>query len=139
MAYWSFTLSDGALRMLVLLHFHALGFSPLSLATLFLLYELCGVMTTLMGGWIGTRFGLKLTLLLGLALQVASLLMLSRLDLHWATTYQVGFVFLAQGLSGIAKDFTKISAKSSLRVLLPQESDASGGQLFRWVALLTGS
>jgi hypothetical protein len=27
-AYWAFTLTDGALRMLVLLHFNALGYTP---------------------------------------------------------------------------------------------------------------
>ena len=38
-AYWGFTLTDGALRMLVLLHFYRLGYSPFNLAFLFLLYE----------------------------------------------------------------------------------------------------
>lgn len=138
-AYWSFTLTDGALRMIVLLHFHKLGFSPLSLATLFLLYELCGVLTNLMGGWIASRFGLKLTLLLGLGMQVGALLMLGQLDTQWVIATQVVYVFLAQGLSGIAKDFTKISAKSAIRVLVPEDQRQSHGTLFRWVALLTGS
>jgi MFS family permease len=138
-AYWSFTLTDGALRMLVLLHFHRLGFSPLSLATLFLLYELCGVLTNLMGGWIGSRFGLKLTLLLGLGMQVGTLLMLAQLNTQWSVAIQVVYVFLAQGLSGIAKDFTKISAKSAIRVLVPAGQAEGQSHLFRWVALLTGS
>ena len=30
--YWAFTLTDGALRMLVVLHFHQLGYSPLEIA-----------------------------------------------------------------------------------------------------------
>lgn len=139
LAYWSFTLTDGALRMLVLLHFHELGFSPLSLASLFLLYELCGVLTNLMGGWIGSRFGLKLTLLLGLGTQAATLLMLAQLDLRWAVATQMLYVFLAQGFSGIAKDFTKIGAKSAIRVLVPTDEPQSQSHLFRWVALLTGS
>ena len=138
-AYWSFTLTDGALRMLVLLYFHKLGFSALSLAALFLLYEFCGVLTNLLGGWIGNRFGLKLTLLLGLAMQVVSLLALSRLNLSWAVSSQIAFVVLAQGLSGIAKDFTKISAKSAIRVLVPADEPQGQSRLFRWVALLTGS
>ncbi len=54
-SYWAFTLTDGALRMLVLLHFHQLGYSPVQLAFLFLLYECCGFVTNLMGGWIGSR------------------------------------------------------------------------------------
>lgn len=133
-AYWSFTLTDGALRMLVLLHFHQLGYSPLALASLFVLYELCGVMTNLMGGWLGGRLGLKLTLVMGLLLQVGALLMLSGLG-DWSQQLQASYVLLAQGISGIAKDFTKISAKSAIKVVIPTD----GGALFRWVAILTGS
>lgn len=135
-AYWAFTLTDGALRMLVLLHFHTLGYSPLQLASLFLLYEIFGLVTNLLGGWIGTRTGLKATLLVGMAVQIAALLMLSGLSAGWAQAAQVSYVVLAQGLSGIAKDFTKLSAKSAIKVLVP---DDAHGTLFRWVALLTGS
>ena len=78
-SYWGFTLTDGALRMLVLLHFHALGFSPLQLSYLFLLYEGCGILTNLFGGWIGSRTGLKRTLFAGLCLQVLALVQLSLL------------------------------------------------------------
>ena len=53
-AYWSFTLTDSALRMLILLHFHALGYSPFKLATLFLLYEFMGILTNLVGGWLAS-------------------------------------------------------------------------------------
>jgi len=135
-AYWAFTLTDGALRMLVLGHFHALGYSPFTLALLFLLYEFFGVITNLVGGWIGSRTGLRLTLLVGLTLQIAALGMLSGLSPSWSQAVQVVFVIAAQGVSGIAKDFTKMSSKSAIKVLVPGDA---GSTLFRWVALLTGS
>lgn len=135
-AYWAFMLSDGALRMLVLLHFHTLGFSPIQLAYLFLLYELMGVVTNLAAGWIAARFGLTSTLYAGLALQVVALLALTRLDPGWAVAMSVIFVMAVQGLSGIAKDLAKMSAKSAVKLLAPA---GEGGALFRWVALLTGS
>ncbi len=135
-AYWAFTLTDGALRMLVLGHFHRLGYSPFELALLFLLYEVCGVLTNLIGGWIGSRSGLRLTLLVGLSLQIVALGMLSGLSSGWAQALQVAYVIAAQGVSGIAKDFTKLSSKSAIKVLVPVDEQ---GTLFRWVALLTGS
>ena len=134
-SYWGFTLTDGALRMLVLLHFHALGYSPVSLAFLFLLYEFCGVLTNLLGGWVGSRVGLKFTLYAGLALQVASLMMLSFLDPAWSATLSIAYVMASQALSGIAKDLTKMSSKSAVKLLVSEEN----GALFRWVAILTGS
>jgi predicted MFS family arabinose efflux permease len=134
-SYWGFTLTDGALRMLVLLHFHGLGYSPVDLAFLFLLYEFCGIVTNLLGGWIGSRLGLKVTLLAGLALQVFALMMLSLTRAEWTTWVSVGYVMTAQALSGIAKDLTKMSSKSTVKLAV------AGGEsaLFRWVALLTGS
>ncbi len=135
-AYWAFTLTDGALRMLVLGHFHKLGYSPFELALLFILYEFFGVLTNLIGGWIGSRTGLRPTLLLGLTLQIAALGMLSGLSSGWEQALQVAYVIAAQGISGIAKDFTKLSSKSAIRVLVPVDAH---GTLFRWVALLTGS
>lgn len=48
-------LSDGALRMLVLLHFNGLGFSLIQLAYLFLLYEIAGIVTNLAAGWLAAR------------------------------------------------------------------------------------
>ncbi len=134
-SYWAFTLTDGALRMLVLLHFHALGFSPVSLAFLFLLYEFCGVLTNLLGGWIGSRVGLKFTLFAGLALQVIALLMLSALDPAWGTSVSVAYIMLSQALSGVAKDLTKMSSKSAVKLLV----QGGEGALFKWVAILTGS
>lgn len=135
-AYWGFTLTDGALRMLVLLHFHTLGYSPLELASLFLLYEFFGVVTNLVGGWIGARMGLKVTLYVGLGLQIAALAMLSGLDPGWPRIWSVVYVVAAQGVAGIAKDLTKMSSKSAIKTVVP---DGAGSVLFRWVALLTGS
>ena len=135
-AYWGFTLTDGALRMLVLLHFHTLGYSPFELATLFLLYELMGVLTNLIGGWLGSRFGVKLTLLSGLALQVFSLFLLSFLNPLWSAIFSLVFVLFAQGLSGVAKDLSKMSSKSAIKLVVPKSNHST---LFRLVALLTGS
>ncbi|GGA26017.1 organoarsenical effux MFS transporter ArsJ [Neptunicoccus cionae] len=134
-AYWAFMLTDGALRMLVLLHFHTLGFSPVQLAYLFVLYEIAGVVTNLSAGWIAARFGLTSTLYAGLALQVVALLALTQLSPGWSITASVVFVMLVQGLSGVAKDLSKMSAKSAVKVLAP----AGDSNLFRWVAVLTGS
>ncbi len=135
-AYWGFTLTDGALRMLVLLHFHALGYSPFQIATLFLLYEFCGILTNLLGGWAGSRMGLKITLHAGLALQVFALGMLAMLDPAWQPGLSVAYVMLSQALSGIAKDLTKMSSKSAIKLVAGQGGDSL---LFKWVAILTGS
>jgi len=134
-AYWAFMLTDGALRMLVLLHFNSLGFSPIQLAYLFVLYEIAGVITNLSAGWIAARFGLTSTLYVGLALQVAALLALAQLDPAWTIAASVVFVMAVQGLSGVAKDLAKMSSKSAVKLLAPAENAG----LFRWVALLTGS
>jgi len=130
--YWAFTLTDGALRMLVVLHFHQLGYSPLEVAGLFLFYEIFGVVTNLLGGWLGARFGLNRTMNIGLLLQVGALLMLT----VPSAALSVVWVMAAQALSGIAKDLNKMSAKSSIKLLLPDDQQ---GALYRWVALLTGS
>jgi predicted MFS family arabinose efflux permease len=135
-AYWGFTVTDGALRMLVLLHFFQLGFSPVQLAFLFLFYEFFGIVTNLLGGWIASQMGLRVTLLGGLFLQVAALGMLTLLDPNWPEAWSVVYVMASQALSGIAKDLTKMSSKSAIKVLVPADAR---GSLFRWVALLTGS
>ncbi|MCR6655190.1 MAG: organoarsenical effux MFS transporter ArsJ [Opitutus sp.] len=135
-AYWGFTLSDGALRMLVLLHFFNLGYSPVTLAFLFLLYEAFGIVTNLLGGWIASRMGLRVTLVSGLALQVAALGLLALLRPEWNETFSVTGVMISQALSGIAKDLTKMSSKSAIKVLIPA---GAKGALFKWVAVLTGS
>ena len=134
-AYWAFMLSDGALRMLVLLQFHLLGFSPVQLAYLFVLYEIAGVITNLCAGWIAARFGLTSTLYVGLGLQVLALLALAQLDPAWTIGASVIFVMLVQGASGVAKDLAKMSSKSAVKLLAPSQD----GALFRWVAILTGS
>ncbi|MCU0829156.1 MAG: organoarsenical effux MFS transporter ArsJ [Tabrizicola sp.] len=128
-------LSDGALRMLVLLHFNALGFTPIQLAWLFLLYEVAGIVTNLAAGWLAARFGLAATLYGGLALQIAALVGLAQLDPAWSVAASVAFVMAVQGMSGVAKDLAKMSSKSAVKLLAPSEN----GGLFRWVALLTGS
>ncbi|SDU25594.1 organoarsenical effux MFS transporter ArsJ [Halopseudomonas salegens] len=130
--YWAFTLTDGALRMLVVLHFHSLGYSPLQIAALFLFYEIFGVITNLVGGYLGARIGLNRTMNIGLALQVIALLMLT-VPAAWLT---VVWVMAAQALSGVAKDLNKMSAKSSIKLLVP---DNQQSQLYHWVAVLTGS
>lgn len=135
LAYWFFMLTDGALRMIVLLHFHILGFTPLQLAYLFLLYEFLGMITNLSAGWIAKRFGLNKTLFAGIILQILSLLILSQVNQSWNIPYLVTFVMFTQGLSGIAKDLTKMSAKSSVKLLSPDQNS----KLFKWVSLLTGS
>jgi hypothetical protein len=134
-AYWAFMLSDGALRMLVLLHFNALGFTPIQLAWLFLLYELAGIGTNLAAGWLAARFGLAATLYGGLALQIGALVALAQLDPGWGIAASVAFVMAVQGVSGVAKDLAKMSSKSAVKLLAPAEA----GGLFRWVAALTGS
>ncbi|MCV6615144.1 MAG: hypothetical protein OIF35_09220 [Cellvibrionaceae bacterium] len=127
--YWAFTVTDGALRMLVLLYFHGLGYSALEVALLFLFYEVFGVVTNLVGGWLGARFGLNRTMNIGLALQLAALGML----LLPAEQLTVLWVMVAQALSGIAKDLNKMSAKSAIKNLVAE------AELFKWVARLTGS
>lgn len=133
--YWAFTLTDGALRMLVLLYFHDLGYSPVSIAFLFLLYEFMGIVTNLIGGWVGARSGLNQTLLAGLALQIVALVALSFHQPGWREWLSVGFVMGAQALSGVAKDLTKMSSKSAVKFV----AGDGDGALFRFVAVLTGS
>ena len=130
--YWAFTLTDGALRMLVVLHFHALGYTPLQIAALFLFYEVFGVITNLVGGYLGARIGLNRTMNIGLAMQVVALMMLT-VPAAWLT---IPWVMGAQALSGIAKDLNKMSAKSSIKLLVPEGQQ---GTLYQWVAVLTGS
>lgn len=130
--YWAFTLTDGALRMLVVLHFYGLGYSPLEIAMLFLFYEIFGVVTNLVGGWLGAHLGLNKTMNIGLFLQVIALSML----LVPNEMLTVAWVMAAQALSGIAKDLNKMSAKSAIKLLVPGDAQ---GQLYKWVAILTGS
>jgi predicted MFS family arabinose efflux permease len=134
-SYWGFTLVDGALRMLVLLHFFRLGYTPFTLAFLFLLYEAAGIGANLAGGWLASRFGIPRMLAVGQSLQVLGLIMLSLLDPGWSAAVSVTFVVIAQGIAGIAKDVTKTASKSAIKAT----SGEGSGQLFRWVAWFTGS
>lgn len=135
-AYWGFTITDGALRMLVLLYFYNIGYTPIQIAFLFLFYEVFGVITNFLGGWIGSQFGLKVTLYAGIGLQVLALGMLALLQPDWSQSVAIAYVMAAQAFSGIAKDLTKMSSKSAIRLVVPQEAQSS---LFKWVAILTGS
>ncbi len=130
--YWNFTITDGALRMLVVLYFHDLGYSTLEIASLFLFYEFFGVVTNLIGGWLGARLGLNKTMNIGLAMQIGALVMLA-VPHAWLT---IPWVMAAQAVSGIAKDLNKMSAKSAIKTLVPDEQQ---GALYKWVAILTGS
>ncbi len=136
LAYWGFTLTDGALRMLVLLYFNEIGYTPIQIAFLFLFYEVFGIVTNFLGGWIGSQLGLKVTLYSGIGLQVFALFMLSWLNRDWAQWVAVLYVMISQAFSGIAKDLTKMSSKSAIRLVVPQDAQSS---LFKWVAVLTGS
>ncbi len=133
--YWAFTITDGALRMLVVLYFHLLGYSPFEVAMLFLFYEFFGIVTNLVGGWLGSRIGLNLTMHMGMAMQVVALAMLMVPE----TWLSVSYVMAAQALSGIAKDLNKMSAKASIKSLVPISKVNKGPALFHWVAILTGS
>jgi MFS family permease len=134
-AYWGFTLSDGALRMLVLLHFYRLGYSPFTLAFLFLLYEAMGVVANLVGGWLATRYGIQRMLVVGLATQITGFALLSALQPDWTAVMSVAWVVLAQGVCGVAKDLTKTASKSAIKLT----AGSASGQLFKWVAFFTGS
>ena len=140
-AYWGFTLTDGALRMLVLLHFYRLGYSPFTLAFLFLLYEAAGILANLVGGWLATRYGITRMLTVGLVTQIAGFTLLSLLQPDWGPTMAVAWVVLAQGVCGVAKDLTKTASKSAIKVTQAQAQakDQGSGQLFQWVAWFTGS
>ncbi len=140
-AYWGFTLTDGALRMLVLLHFYRLGYSPFTLAFLFLLYEAAGVLANLIGGWLATRYGIQRMLTVGLVTQVSGFGLLSLLDPGWTAAMSVAWVVVAQGVCGVAKDLTKTASKSAIKITQAQAQAEDGGhnQLFKWVAWFTGS
>ncbi|MGA7435874.1 MAG: MFS transporter, partial [Solirubrobacterales bacterium] len=132
-AYWADTVADGASRMLVLFYFYQLGYTPFEVASLFLFYEFFGIVTNLVGGWVAARLGLKATLFSGLGIQIFALAMLGLAPETWLV---VPFVMASQALSGIAKDLTKMSSKSAVKLVVPEDSESS---LFKWVAVLTGS
>ena len=138
-AYWGFTLTDGALRMMVLLHFYRLGYSSFSLALLFLLYEAAGVLANLIGGWLATRYGIARMLAVGMSLQIIGFLLLSLLQPEWTAALSVAWVVIAQGICGVAKDLTKTASKSAIKITADRAQNQGSGQLFKWVAWFTGS
>ena len=138
-AYWGFTLTDGALRMLVLLHFYKLGYSPFTLAFLFLLYEAAGVPANLIGGWLATRYGIARMLSVGLVTQITGFSVLSMLNPQWTPALSVAWVVFSQGLCGIAKDLTKTASKSAIKITQAEAKNQGSGQLFEWVSWFTGS
>lgn len=138
-AYWGFTLTDGALRMLVLFTFFQLGYSPFTLAFLFLLYEAAGIGANFIGGWLAARYGITRMLTVGLVTQIAGFLLLSAVSPEWGSTLLVTWVLLAQGVCGVAKDLTKTASKSAIKVTESQAGGEAEGRLFRWVAWFTGS
>ncbi len=132
-AYWTETLADGATRMLVLFYFYELGYSPFTIASLFIFYEVFGIVTNLVGGWLAARFGLRTTLFMGLGTQILALCMLGFAPGAWLV---VPYVMASQAISGIAKDLTKMSSKSAVKLVVPEGEESA---LYRWVAVLTGS
>jgi len=138
-SYWGFTLTDGALRMLVLLHFFQLGYSPFTLALLFLLYEAAGIVANLIGGWLATRYGIKRMLTIGLMTQIFGFTLLSMLDPNWTAALSVAWVVVAQGICGVAKDLTKTASKSAIKLTQAAAKEQDNNQLFQWVAWFTGS
>ena len=138
-AYWGFTLTDGALRMLVLLHFYKLGYSAITLAFLFLLYEAAGIVANLLGGWLAARYGITRMLVVGLCTQIAGFVLLSALQPQWGAALAVAWVVVAQGVCGVAKDLTKTASKSAIKLTQAAAQGQGSGQLFKWVAWFTGS
>jgi len=138
-AYWGFTLTDGALRMMVLMHFYRLGYSSFTLALLFLLYEAAGVLANLIGGWLATRYGIARMLAVGMTLQIVGFMLLSLLRPEWTAAMSVAWVVVAQGICGVAKDLTKTASKSAIKITADRAQSQGSGQLFKWVAWFTGS
>ncbi len=138
-AYWGFTLTDGALRMLVLFTFFKLGYSPFTLAFLFLLYEAAGILANMIGGWLATRHGVKRMLIVGLSTQIIGFVILSAMNPGWEAAFLVAWVVLAQGICGVAKDLTKTASKSAIKLTEAEARGDGEGRLFKWVAWFTGS
>ena len=138
-AYWGFTLTDGALRMLVLFTFFKLGYSPFTLAFLFLLYEAAGILANMIGGWLASRYGIKRMLIVGLSTQITGFLILSAMNPGWEVAFLVTWVVLAQGICGVAKDLTKTASKSAIKLTEAEAKGDGQGRLFKWVAWFTGS
>jgi hypothetical protein len=76
LSYLLYTFTDGSVRMIVLLAAYNKGFTAMEVAVMFTLYETAGVVTNLLAGLAGARWGLKTTHCSGLILQLVGLGML---------------------------------------------------------------
>lgn len=134
-SYLLFTVTDGALRMIVLLHAYNLRFSAMQVAVMFVLYELAGVFTNLGAGLAGARWGIKMTLITGLCLQLLTYGLLFAWDEKWSQTQAIVYVTVVQMFGGVAKDLTKLGGKTVTKLVTPDEQST---KLFKLVSLLTG-
>ena len=134
-AYLLFTVTDGAVRMIVLLHAYNKSFSALEVAIMFTLYEVAGVFTNLAAGMMGDRWGIRLTLITGLCLQIFSYGLLFGWNDEWSKETAIIYVTIAQMFAGIAKDLTKLGGKTVTKLVTPEGKDT---RLFKLVSLLTG-
>jgi len=133
--YLLFTVTDGAIRMIVLLHAYSKSFSALQVAVMFTLYELAGVFTNLAAGMMGARWGIRFTLIVGLCLQIFSYGLLFGWNDDWSQRTAIIYVTIAQMFAGIAKDLTKLGGKTVTKLVTPEGRHT---RLFRLVSLLTG-
>ncbi|CAM9245362.1 unnamed protein product [Scytosiphon promiscuus] len=146
MSYNGYTVTDGALRLIVLLHAADLGFNAIEIAFMFSAYEVAGVFTNLFGGVAGSKYGLRCTLLTSLTLQIACLAALTQTepilgDLKEATPgstrYLEATIYITawQALAGVAKDLMKLTGKATPKLVTKEGAE---GRLFQLVAWLTG-
>lgn len=133
--YLLFTVTDGAIRMIVLLHAYNKSFSALEVAIMFTLYELAGVFTNLAAGMMGARWGIRFTMIMGLCLQILSYGLMFGWQDEWSKEQAMVYVTVAQMFAGIAKDLTKLGGKTVTKLVTPEGKDT---RLFRLVSLLTG-
>jgi len=133
--YLLFTVTDGAIRMIVLLHAYNKSFSALQVAFMFTLYELAGVFTNLAAGMMGARWGIRFTLIVGLCLQIFSYGLLFGWKDDWSQRTAIIYVTIAQMFAGIAKDLTKLGGKTVTKLVTPEGKHT---RLFQLVSLLTG-
>mmetsp|Transcript_19708 Transcript_19708/g.29246 ORF Transcript_19708/g.29246 Transcript_19708/m.29246 type:complete len:265 (+) Transcript_19708:113-907(+) len=134
-SYLLFTITDGAARLIVLLHAYNKSFSAFEVALMFTLYELAGVVTNLLAGIMGAKWGIKVTLLTGLLLQLVSYGLLFGWQDDWSKEQAILYVTMAQMWGGVAKDLTKLGGKTITKLVTPEEQET---KLFKLVSLITG-
>lgn len=134
-SYLLFTITDGAIRMIVLLHAYNKSFSALEVSIMFSLYELAGVFTNLAAGLMGAKWGIKFTLIIGLSLQLLSYGLMFGWQDSWTKSEAIIYVTVAQMFAGIAKDLTKLGGKTVTKLVTPDEKET---QLFKLVSFITG-